>query len=90
MERETPTGSCRFVKESQSMPLGGFASYYGHRLPQCALVDEMGYEEETRGEDNASESNDTLSRGKYIHKVEYYVTNPASLSPLRSHNLASL
>ena len=82
MERETPTGSCRFVKESQSMPLGGFASYYGHRLPQCALVDEMGYEEETRGEDNASESNDTLSPGKYI------VTNPASLSPLRSHNLA--
>ena len=88
MERETPTDSCRFVKESQSMSLGEFASYYGHRLPQCALVDEIGYEEETRGEGNASESNDTLSPGKYIHRAEYYVTNPAPLSPLRSHNLA--
>ena len=75
MEKETPTGSCRFVKESQSMPLGGFASYYGHRLPQCALIDEMGYEEETRGED--VESNGTLIPGMYVSRAELCITSPA-------------
>ena len=69
LETDSPKGSCRFVKESQSLPLDAFASYYGHRLPQCALIDEIGSEEGTascRGGDDASESSDTLSTGEYV------------------------
>ena len=67
LETDSTKGSCRFVKESQSLPLDAFASYYGHRLPQCALIDEIGSEEgTTRGGDCASESSDTLSTGEYM------------------------
>ena len=67
VETDSPKGSCRFVKESQSLPLDAFASYYGHRLPQCALIDEVSSEEgTTRGGDYASESSDTLSTGEYV------------------------
>ena len=70
MEQETPE-SCRFVKQSQSMSPNSFASYYGHRLPQCALIDEMGSGEGTsaRGEDGDSDSKDALRVGEYICSV---------------------
>ena len=50
-------GSCLYVKESQSLSLEDFADYYGHRLPQCALIDAIGIE------DDHSVSNETLSQG---------------------------
>ena len=60
-ESDYSPGSRPFVRESQSMSLAAFASYYGHRLPQCALIDEMGV-----GEDGHSESNEALRQGESL------------------------
>ena len=72
MEQDTPVTleqtpeNYRFVKQSLSMPLDGFVDYYGHRLPQCALIDEMvSSDEETWEEDSDSDSKDTLCVGEY-------------------------
>ena len=61
-------GSCLYVKESQLLPLEDFADYYGHRLPQCALIDAIGIE------DDPSVSNETLSQGELL-------LTPASVFP---------
>ena len=66
LKTKTTAGSCRFVKESQSLSLDAFIDYYGHRLPQCALIDEIGSgDEETRGED-ADMYTDTLRPGESL------------------------
>ena len=56
LEREI----CLYVKESQSLSLEDFTGYYGHRLPQCALIDAIGIE------DDHSVSNETLSQGELL------------------------
>ena len=67
LETDSTKGSCRFVKESQSLPLDAFASYYDHRLPQCVLIDEIGPEEgTTRGGGCHYESSNTLRTGEYM------------------------
>ena len=43
------------------MSLDAFANYYGHLLPQCALIDEMGVVE-----DGHSESNEALRQGESL------------------------
>lgn len=54
------TGSCLYNKESQSLSLEDFAGYYGHRLPQSALIDAIGTEEDH------SVSNEPLSQGELL------------------------
>lgn len=71
LETDNSTRVGTLVKESQSLSLGAFAGYYGHRFPQCALIDEIGPGEETKGEDSGSEANGALIPGESVNSHMY-------------------
>ena len=66
--------------ESHSMRLDEFATYLGHRFPRCALIEEVGYEEQPRAADNNSDSNDLLIPGKHSKFLQ-----PANPHAQQSH-----
>lgn len=73
----TKTENCRFVKESQSLSLDDFVAYYGHRFPQCALIDEIGSGEEITDEEREP---DPLGPGESSELSYYTEYNSADVS----------